>query len=54
MLLRYWDYFNALYAFENKIFKFEQKSEDWKDLHDKWTDVENLIRGLLNFGVNAQ
>ena len=24
MLLRYWDYFNALYAFANKIFKFER------------------------------
>ena len=54
MLLRTWDYINALYAFANKIFKFEKKNEDWRDLHDKWTDVEKLIRGLLDFSINAK
>ena len=54
MLLRYWDYFNALYAFANKIFKFENKNENWKDLHDKWDDVEALIRGLLDFSISAK
>ncbi len=54
MFLRLWDHLDALYAFFNKIFKIEEKSEDWKGFHDKWDDVEALIRGLLNFSINAQ
>ena len=54
MFLRLWDHVDAWYALLNKIFKIESKNEDWKHFHDKWDDVEALIRGLLDFSINAK
>lgn len=56
MILRWWDFIDALYEFNYTIFKkiFPDKtSEEWELAVDHYKDVEALIRGLLKFGYNA-
>ncbi len=56
MILRWWDFIDALYDFNYTIFKKilpDKTSEDWELLVDHYYDVEALIRGLLKFGYNA-
>ncbi len=56
MILRWWDFIDAIYEFNYTIFKkiFPDKtSEDWELAVDHYYDVEALIRGLLKFAYNA-
>lgn len=59
MILRWWDFIDALfdfnYLFIRKFFiKDEQDGKDADLAVDHYYDVEDLIRGLLKFGYNAE
>ena len=58
MILRWWDFIDALFDFNYLIIKkiTGKTDEETKDVDltvDHYKDVEALIRGLLKFAYNA-
>ena len=57
MILRWWDFIDAVYDFGRLIVEklFPGKVDPaWDEAVDHYSDVEALIRGLLKFAYNAQ